>query len=105
MTFYYKQVKARLDDGETEMKMIPPVGSHVFVNAERGTTPGMAQVTRVEGTQARFATVHLKYLSNGEADAYYPHHLHVTRECFIKDREARLERSAKVGAGKQRRKG
>ena len=67
----------------------------VFVNPDRGITPGIARVISVTHEEAR-----IRY-DNGKEDSYYFVHLHQTKEC-VKRRLAFLkERAEKVGKGKK----
>lgn len=72
------------------------VNDFVFVNPDRGRTPGIARVVEVFGDVATIL------YSNGEKDSYYFAHLYSNIEC-VKAKIAFLKkRSEKFGKKKAR---
>ena len=67
------------------------VNDFVFVNPDRGKTPGMARVTKTYPNEAEIV------FDNGEKARYYFAHLHKTIECMNRKKTWLQERSAKIG--------
>lgn len=67
------------------------VNDFVFVNRDRGITPGIARVTQVKDEEA------VILFDDGSKDVYYFAHLHQNRECFSRKAEFLRERASKVG--------
>ena len=68
-----------------------------FVNADRGTTPGMARVTKVHGIGAG-AEAEIVF-DNGQTMRFYTAHLNRTAETMRATAAYRLARGAAIGAG------
>ena len=67
------------------------VNDFVFVNSDRGITPGIARITSVSSNEAK-----IDY-DNGEKGEYYFVHLHQTPECFNRRKQFLIDRANKVG--------
>lgn len=67
------------------------VNEFVFVNPNRGKTPGIARVTKVINDEAEIV------YDNGEKDRYYFVHLHQKMECFKRRQKFLAERAEKIG--------
>jgi hypothetical protein len=71
------------------------INEFVFVNPNRGKTPGIARVTKVFAEECE-----IQY-DNGEKDRYYFVHLHQNMECFKRRQKFLADRAGKIGNAKQ----
>jgi hypothetical protein len=70
------------------------VNDFVFVNRDRGLTPGIARVVRISANEEAEIV-----FEDGSTLVFYFAHLHQTPDCLLRKIKFLRERANKVGAG------